>query len=69
MLFRSLAGSIRQIARGGFERKMFRVQPKGSSDQMNIKAEEEGRIWDDFQNSSALEKTQHLTYLLKRQEA
>lgn len=36
---------------------------------MNIKAEEEGRIWDDFQNSSALEKTQHLTYLLKRQEA
>ena len=45
-----------------FERKIFRVQPNRFSDQMNIKTEGKGRIWDDFQNSSSLEKTQHIPF-------
>ena len=34
---------------------------------MNIKTEGKGRIWDDFQNSSSLEKTQHISFTQETQ--
>lgn len=52
-----------EIETGGHLRENIWVQPKGSSDPMNIETKGEGRIWDDLQNSSASEKkNKHMSF-------